>query len=120
MKILVAIAMIMSFGFMAAAEDLGQKTFAANCATCHGLDGKGQTDIGKSVKARNFVEATDKEFKNGADAKGIAKTIEKGVEGTAMVGFPQLKKEEKEALVKYILSLRPGAKKAEKAPAKKK
>jgi cbb3-type cytochrome c oxidase subunit III len=77
----------------------GQKLYAANCAGCHGADGKG----GEALALNNaglLAAATD---------TYLFKTIERGRRGTVMPGFaqastthPALSAEEIEALVSYI------------------
>lgn len=89
------------------AIDAGKKLFeTSTCITCHGLDAKAQTDTGKALKARNLVSDP---FKKGTTEKEIAATISKGIEGTGMAGFPNLKEEDRKLIAKYILSLRAAA-----------
>lgn len=124
-KILMALVMLSSGALMASDADLekGKQLFATNCATCHGPDGKSQTDIGKSVKARNLVAEP---FKKGEKEADVLNTISKGIEGTGMASFGHLPEADRKALAKFVVSLRPaaGGKKAEEkkpaADAKKK
>lgn len=57
--------------------DSGKKIYEQNCATCHGVKGKGDTPIAASLnpKPRNFVEA---KFKYGSDDASLHKTISNG------------------------------------------
>jgi len=84
------------------AEERGQSLYMMNCKTCHGVDGKGQTDVGKSLKARDF---TIDPFKQGNTVEAVANTILKGVAGTGMVGFPYLNQADRIELAKYVIAL---------------
>lgn len=51
----------------ARAQDGGEKTYKAKCASCHGADGAGSTPAGKATKARDFCspdvqKETDEEW----------------------------------------------------------
>ena len=55
----------------------GKKIFETNCATCHGLTGKGDGVASSALnpKPRNFFEA---KFKYGSDDASLFKTISLG------------------------------------------
>ncbi|MFN8578965.1 MAG: c-type cytochrome [Candidatus Sericytochromatia bacterium] len=55
----------------------GKKIYEQNCASCHGIKGKGDGTVGAALnpKPRNFVEA---KFKYGSDDKSLYKTISNG------------------------------------------
>ena len=55
----------------------GKKVFETNCATCHGLTGKGDGAVAAALnpKPRNFVEG---KFKYGSDDASLHKTIANG------------------------------------------
>jgi mono/diheme cytochrome c family protein len=54
----------------------GAAIFKSKCAVCHGPDGKGQTPVGKALKARNLGSA---EVQKQADA-ALSKTVAEGKE----------------------------------------
>ena len=87
-----------------AASPDGAATFKANCASCHGEKGRGDGPAAKALdpKPRDYRE----KFKHGEKRDQIFKTISKGIEGTGMVGFDWLTKEERWALVDHVLKLR--------------
>jgi len=70
---------------------LGQSTYIQNCAVCHQEDLSGSSDSGfpslKNIKTK-YVKATVSEIITQGKGK--------------MVGFPQLTKEEKEALLQFL------------------
>lgn len=45
---------LLSLSTTARAQSDGAALFKAKCAPCHGADGKGQTPMGKAVKARDL------------------------------------------------------------------
>jgi mono/diheme cytochrome c family protein len=48
-----ALALILALPAMAAGSD-GAAIYKTKCATCHGVDGSGQTPVGKSMKIRDL------------------------------------------------------------------
>ena len=91
----------------------GIPLYTAQCASCHGEDGKSETITGKALNARNFVSDT---FKQGDSLEEISDSIAKGVPGTTMVAFAHLSEEVRTAIASYILSLRSGTTIAAAAP----
>lgn len=54
----------LSLAVPAVAQQTGEATYKAKCAMCHGVDGTGNTPVGKSMKLRSLksredVKATD-------------------------------------------------------------
>jgi cytochrome c oxidase cbb3-type subunit III len=92
----------------APAEDVSQKTshnstshpgrqlFSANCAACHGLDGRG------GERAPDI--ATRKEVQRLSDPE-LLHLIEAGVPGTGMPGFHSLGKSKSRDIVRYLRTL---------------
>ena len=74
-------------------------TFKANCATCHGPDGSGDTSIGKSM---NIPDLRSPEVQKLSDTE-IATVISDGKNG--MPPFKNLSKDQINSLVKYIRGL---------------
>ncbi len=89
--------------FAFAADKKVERLFNAKCGSCHGKDGKAQTDKGKEMKMRDmgseeFQKATDEEMK-----KTISEGFKKEKDGTKqeMDGFKdELKPGDLDALVK--------------------
>lgn len=96
------------------AVDLPRTTealFERNCATCHGVDGRGDGPAAYLLdpKPRDFrkgafrLVSTD----NGvATEEDIVLTITRGMPGTPMPPWPQLSDDERRGLAKHVLSLR--------------
>ena len=77
----------------------GAAAFKANCATCHGPDGSGDTSIGKSL---NIPDLRSAEVQKLPDTE-IATVISDGKNG--MPPFKNLSKAQIHSLVTYIRGL---------------
>ena len=88
-----------------AADKKIERLFGSKCGSCHGKDGKAQTEKGKKMQMRDLASA---EFQKGSDAdfkKAILEGIkaEKGGVKQEMDGYKDdLKPEQVDALVKYM------------------
>lgn len=83
----------------------GKAVYAQTCATCHGVDGKGDGPGGTGLtpKPRNFtVKAA---WKNGTRVEDIYKTLEEGIKGSSMVSYAYLSKKDRMALAHVVQSL---------------
>lgn len=77
----------------------GQELFEKHCVICHGDDGKGKTDLGEGLGARDF---TSKEFQDSITDEGIIEQITNGSEGTMFAFKDKLTEEEMKALVPVV------------------
>ena len=84
----------------------GKRSFTSNCASCHGLDGRG------GDRAPNIVE--NPKVQGISDAQ-IAQIIENGISGAGMPAFHSLAPSEVSALVTYLRTLQ-GSKQTVKLP----
>lgn len=98
-------------GGTAFAGEVDKKTerlWKAKCASCHGADGKAQTEKGKEMKVRDMSTAayqkdvTDEKIKK-ALAEGV-NTTKDGVK-QEMDAYKDLKPEQVDGLIAYIRSL---------------
>jgi len=82
----------------------GKALFALHCATCHGVDGKGDGTLAEGLepKPTNF-HADDKA--NGLSPFQAYNTIRLGVDNTGMRAFDELNDDEVWDLAFYVLSL---------------
>ena len=101
-----AISLLIVSGISVCAADAAAN-WSANCASCHGKDGSGNTAMGKKLSVKDYTSAkVQAEF---TDAK-IASTIKDGVtEGgkVKMKSFKdKLSDDDVKALVAYVRSLK--------------
>jgi len=93
---LVAIACTLSF-----AAESGEGVYKAKCASCHGVDGKGQTAIGKRLSIKDLA-SSDVQNKHDSEIKLL---IQDG-KGKMPAYKSKLTDEQIENLVVYIRSLK--------------
>ena len=82
----------------------GGKVYQTYCFTCHGSKGLGDGPAGGALKPppRDLVKG---DWQQGGSSIALYKTLAQGIEGTSMVSFSYLSKEDRWALVHYIRSL---------------
>jgi mono/diheme cytochrome c family protein len=80
----------------------GKALYEANCASCHGVDGKGDgpASQGLNPPPRNYT--IKKGWVNGQKLSQIYETLENGILATAMKSYDYLAPEDKFALAHYI------------------
>lgn len=90
----------------------GKESYAINCASCHGDQGRGDGMAAAALepKPRDLVAG---KYRNGVKPAEVFATLEKGIDGTSMTPFGHLSAEERWAITYYVLDLR-GAKTAKK------
>lgn len=96
----------------ARADKKTERLWKANCASCHGNEGKGDTEKGVKLKLPDFSSAAW-QAKHSDDAE-LKKTIEKGVSAVRdgvkkemdPFGDDKLTPVQREALVAYIRGLK--------------
>ena len=76
----------------------GGETFAANCAACHGDDGKGSYDLGAP-------DLTDAGWIYGGDRQSITTTVYAGHQGQMPSWEDRLTAVQRKILTLYVLSL---------------
>ena len=82
------------------------RTWKAKCASCHGVDGKGDTETGKKAKISDFTKADWQKSKTDAQLKTA---IENGTkkEGAEMDPYKdKLDSAQIDGLVQYIRTLK--------------
>ncbi len=77
----------------------GQGLYKKHCVLCHGEDGKGKTDLGEGLGARDF---TVKEFQDSITDEKILEQIANGTEEKMFPFKDKLTAEEMKALVPVI------------------
>ena len=87
----------------------GKALYAANgCGTCHGVAGRGDGPVAKTLSPppRDFRDAAA--FKNGTDPTSVANTIATGLtrDGGQMQSYFHLSDRERFLLARFVISLR--------------
>ncbi|HEY4882099.1 MAG TPA: c-type cytochrome [Myxococcales bacterium] len=94
----------------AEADKKTERTWKAKCASCHGADGKGQTDLGQKMAIADYTDAAWQKGHSDADIKkAITEGVKREKDGKKqeMDGFKdRLPEEQVELLVAYIRSLK--------------
>ncbi len=109
MKKMFFAALVISLASLSARAEVDKKierTFKAKCASCHGADGKGDTEQGKKMGIANLASPA---WQKANDDAAIKKAIENGVkkDGKEMDGFKdKLAADQIDGLVQYIRSLK--------------
>lgn len=87
-----------------------ERTWKAKCASCHGADGKGQTDQGKKMGVADYSDAGWQKSKVDADLKkAISEGINREKDGKKQEMDPykdKLAPEQIDGLVAYIHSFK--------------
>jgi cytochrome c oxidase cbb3-type subunit 3 len=79
-----------------ASESVGQHVFTTTCATCHGLDGRGE-ERGPDISRRREVQRLPD--------KALLQIVREGVPATGMPAFGSLGTARIQAVVRYLRSL---------------
>lgn len=100
-KLVPALAAVLLLAIPARAQNDSAALFKSKCAACHGADGKGQTPMGKTLKARDLASP---EVQKETDAQLIE--ITENGKGK-MPGYKgKLTDDQIKGLVKYIRTLK--------------
>ncbi|MCL1126520.1 cytochrome c/FTR1 family iron permease [Shewanella surugensis] len=81
-----------------------QNLFQTNCATCHGVEGRGNGILAANLSPEP-TDFTDKERAGNRSILGLFDAISNGLDDTAMPPFTQLKEQERWSLAFYVASL---------------
>jgi len=82
-------------------SDTAQTVFKQRCAKCHGEDGRGNTETGKSLKVKNLRSVAVQKLSN----KQLASVIKNGKSNMPPFKYV-MRDDEINSLVEYVRSLR--------------
>lgn len=102
-RVILAGAVLAGIGFVntaARADEKSAALYKQKCAACHGVDGKGETPTGKTLKVKDFAS---EEVKKMSD-EDLSEAISKG-KGKMPAYGKSLKPDDIKALVAYIRSM---------------
>ena len=90
-----------------ASADDAKSIWTAQCAKCHGADGKGQTKIGQKLGIRDFTDAkVQAAIKDDAAFKALREGLKSDDGKTQMKPFDALSDDQIKALVAYVRTLK--------------
>jgi mono/diheme cytochrome c family protein len=96
------LALLASASLARADEAATAKLFKAQCATCHGLDGKGSTTAGKKVGTKDWSDPKVLKAMSDADVEQAIKTGKSEGGKGLMPSFAKLGDDKIKELVAYI------------------
>jgi mono/diheme cytochrome c family protein len=93
----------------ASADDAATlKLFKAQCATCHGLDGKGQTTAGKKAGVKDWTDPKVLKVMSDVDVEKQIRVGKNGDDGKELMpSFTKLGDSKIKALIAYIRAFQP-------------
>ncbi len=77
------------------------------CAVCHGVEGRGDGPVARSLNPRPRDFRDVRAFENGRSLGALSETIRAGVmkQGVGMPGYPHIPNEERRAIGAYVASI---------------
>lgn len=109
--VIVALVVLLGAAFavpmrQASADDGAKKLFNAQCSTCHGIDGHGQTTAGKRAGVKDWTTGTTLRALSDADIQKMIREGRKDASGKeTMPPLKTLNDDQMNALVAYVRSL---------------
>lgn len=92
----------------ARADEATVKLYKAQCASCHGLDGKGKTTVGKKLGTKDWTDPKILKPLADADVENVIRTGKRGDGGKELMpSFAKLGDEKIKALAAYIRTFQP-------------
>jgi cytochrome c6 len=109
-SIALAVAALIPLAAHAEVDKKTERLWKAKCASCHGVDGKGQTDQGKKMGIGDIADPAWQKSHTGAQIKAAIESgvnRDKGGKKQEMDGFKdKLTPEQIDSLVVYVKSLK--------------
>ena len=106
-KLLTLTIAVLAVGAITARAADAKETYDKHCAKCHGVDGKGETKMGKRLGAKDYTSPkVQDELKDEAAIKAIKDGYKNSEGKEVMKPAEGLSDEQIKDLVKYIRSLK--------------
>lgn len=106
-KIILLTAVLGLAAAMSASADDAKDLWTAQCAKCHGADGKGQTKIGQRLGIRDFTDAkVQADIKDDAAFKALREGLKSDDGKTLMKPFDALSDDQIKSLIAYVRTLK--------------
>jgi len=108
MKKLVVLSLaLLAAGALSAWAADAKEVWEKDCAKCHGVDGKGDTKMGKKLDIKDLTDAKVQAAKDEEFAKAIKEGVkEKDTDKVRMKAFSDLNDSDVKALVAYVRGLK--------------
>lgn len=108
MKKLILLAAILGLATALTARAADAKeNWEANCAKCHGAEGKGDTKMGQKLGCKDLTDAkVQADLKDDVAFKSIKEGLKSPEDKTLMKPFDALSDDEIKALVAYVRTLK--------------
>lgn len=94
---------LLTAGFLAAQAADAKENWEKHCAKCHGTDGKGQTNMGKKLKVKDYTDPKVQAEMKDEDIIKLTKEGKKEGDKTLMKGYADvLSEQEIKDMVGYV------------------
>ncbi len=105
-KLYLIAAITLTLGALTASAGDAKETWEKTCAKCHGMDGKGNTKIGKKLDIKDFTDGKyQASLKDDAMFKAIKEGLKDG-ERLRMKAAEGLSDDEIKAMVAYVRAMK--------------
>ena len=102
----IAISLLLASSISVRAAD-AKANWDANCAQCHGKDGKADTKMGKTLNAKDLTDAkVQSEFTDAKATQSIKEGVKENGKTTMKAFGGKLSDDEIKALVAYVRTLK--------------
>ena len=102
-KIVLLITVCLAAGALAARSADAKENWEKQCQKCHGVDGKGETAMGKKLKVKDYTDAKVQDSFKDEEAIKLTKEGKKEGDKNLMPGFAEkLSDQEIKDLVAYV------------------
>jgi cytochrome c6 len=83
-----------------------KETWDKQCAKCHGVDGKGDTKMGKKLEVKDYTDAKVQASMTDEEMAKVIKQGKKEGDKTKMKAFPELSDADIKGLIAHVRSFK--------------